>query len=160
MPASATANEKPHSSQNFAPSLFACPQLAQTNTPTRLDHIPTHDNRGPALDALLTRLASTDRLERSPAERTRPENRRLKFYELRDMLSFRPYRAGRLGDGLNRRIDGFGHAWNLPQTAARGQRGRKLSPGPRAQRRFAHEMAETRCRDALLTGSRAREGAE
>src|SRR5207237_10033774 len=42
------ANEKPHSSQNFAPSLFACPQRAQISTPARLDRIPTHDNLDPA----------------------------------------------------------------------------------------------------------------
>ena len=30
------------------------------------------------------------RLARSPAERTRPEDRRLKFYELRDMLEGSP----------------------------------------------------------------------
>jgi hypothetical protein len=40
--------------------------------------------------------ASTDRLERSSAERTRPEDRHLKFYELRDNLNFLVdgYRAG------------------------------------------------------------------
>src|SRR5213079_1732476 len=65
-PAGTAANEKPHSSQNFAPSLFACPQLAQTSTPTRLDRIPTHDNRGGGLPRLLlTRLGHPSRVCRS-----------------------------------------------------------------------------------------------
>jgi hypothetical protein len=56
-PAGTAANEKPHSWQNFAPSLFACPQLVQTSTPTRLDRIPSHDNLEPRLaETSLTRL--------------------------------------------------------------------------------------------------------